>query len=55
MSVAPMAHVVALRETSVLIAAAIGSFVLKEPFGHRRLAAAGIVVAGAVLLQLGGS
>ena len=54
MSVAPMAHVVALRETSVLIAAAIGSLVLKERFGRRRIVAAGIVAAGAVLLQLGG-
>ncbi len=55
MSIAPMAHVVALRETSVLIAAAIGSLVLQEPFGRRRIVAAGIVAAGAVLLQVGGS
>lgn len=53
MSVAPMAHVVALRETSVIMAAAIGALVLKEPFGGRRIAAAAVVAAGAVLLQIG--
>ena len=53
MSVAPMAHVVALRETSVIMAAVIGALVLKEPFGGRRIAAATVVAAGAVLLQIG--
>lgn len=52
MSVAPMAQVVALRETSVLMAAAIGAFLLKEGFGARRIAASACVVIGAVLLQL---
>jgi len=55
MSVAPMAHVVALRETSVLFAALIGSHILAEPFGGRRLAAAAVIVAGAALLQVGRS
>ena len=54
MSVAPMAHVVALRETSVLIAALIGTRLLSEPFGRRRIAAAGVVAAGAILLETGG-
>ncbi len=53
MSLGPMAHVVALRETSVIMAAAIGALVLKEPFGGRRIAAAAVVAAGAVLLQAG--
>jgi drug/metabolite transporter (DMT)-like permease len=53
MSVAPMAHVVALRETSVVMAAAIGALFLGEPFGRRRIAAAAVVAAGAALLQLG--
>jgi len=53
MSVAPMAHVVALRETSVIMAAVIGALILKEPFGGRRIAAAAVVAAGAVLLQVG--
>lgn len=52
MTVAPMAHVVALRETSVLMAAAIGAFLLKEGFGARRIAASAFVVVGSVMLQL---
>ncbi|MGO1119600.1 EamA family transporter [Rhodovibrionaceae bacterium A322] len=54
LSHAPMAQVVALRETSVLIAAAIGCYLLREPFGHKRMAAAGLVAGGAMLLQLSG-
>jgi drug/metabolite transporter (DMT)-like permease len=50
-----MAQVVALRETSVLFATLIGTWLLAEPFGGRRLAAAAVIVAGAVLLQLGRS
>lgn len=53
MSLAPMAHVVALRETSVVMAALIGALWLGEPFGRRRVAAACVVAAGAGLLQLG--
>ena len=54
MSLAPMAHVVALRETSVILAALIGTMMLGEPFGGRRVAAAAIVAAGAALLQISG-
>jgi drug/metabolite transporter (DMT)-like permease len=54
MSVAPIAMVISLRETSVLIAAAIGSLVLKESFGARRIAAAAVIVAGAALMNLAG-
>ncbi len=54
MSVAPMAHVVALRETSVVIAAIIGTRLLREPFGRKRIAAAAVVAAGAVLMETGG-
>jgi drug/metabolite transporter (DMT)-like permease len=53
MSVAPMAQIVALRETSVVMAAAIGALFLGEPFGRRRVAAAAVVALGAVLLQTG--
>ncbi len=52
MSIAPMTHVVALRETSVLFAALIGTRLLAEPFGNRRMAAACVIVAGAALLQV---
>ncbi len=54
MSVAPLAHVVAVRETSVLFGAAIGALVFKEPFGRHRIAASAVVVSGAVLLNVGG-
>lgn len=49
----PMAHIVALRETSVLIAAGIGAWLLKEPFGRQRIAASAVVACGAVLLNAG--
>ena len=47
-----MAQVSALRETSVIMAALIGSRLLREPFGIRRLVAAGAVAAGVLLLQV---
>jgi drug/metabolite transporter (DMT)-like permease len=47
-----MAHVSALRETSVVIAALIGTRLMGEPFGARRVAAAGGVVLGIALMQL---
>jgi drug/metabolite transporter (DMT)-like permease len=53
MSRAPMASVSALRETSVIMAALIGTRLLREPFGTRRVVAAGIVALGVVLLEAG--
>jgi len=50
----PIAHVVALRETSVIAAAAIGARWLGEPFGRPRLVAASVVAAGAALMRLAG-
>ncbi len=50
MSIAPIAQVVALRETSVVFAACIGSLFLGERFGARRIAASFIVAAGLMLL-----
>lgn len=52
MSRLPMAQVSALRETSVIMAALIGTLVLGEPFGRLRIAAAITIVAGNVLLHL---
>ncbi len=52
MSHAPIAHVSALRETSVILAAVIGTLFLGEPFGARRIIAAAVVAAGAALLRL---
>jgi drug/metabolite transporter (DMT)-like permease len=49
-----MAHVSALRETSVLFAAVIGSLILKEGFGAARIISALIITAGIVVLQISG-
>ena len=48
------AKVSALRETSVVFAALMGSLFLGESFGRRRLIAAVILAAGLVLMQFGG-
>lgn len=48
-----IAHVAALRETSVIFAALIGTLFLREAFGPRRIVAAAVVAAGVVLLTLG--
>ncbi|MDD9878096.1 MAG: hypothetical protein OXR84_11720 [Magnetovibrio sp.] len=55
MTVAPITYVTAVRETSVIIAAWIGSRLLGEPFGAKRIAAAALVVIGVMLLQAGGA
>jgi drug/metabolite transporter (DMT)-like permease len=52
MTLAPMAAVSALRETSGIIAALIGTRVLREPFGARRVLAASVVAFGVLLLQV---
>lgn len=46
----PLAEVAALRETSVISAAIIGTIWLREEFGRRRIGAALLVAAGVVLL-----
>jgi len=51
MTIAPITYVSALRETSVILAAWIGSRVLNEPFGAKRVMAAVLVVFGVLLLQ----
>lgn len=52
MTRAPIAAVAALRETSVIFAAILGTWLLKEPFGRARLAGAAAVVAGVVALKM---
>jgi drug/metabolite transporter (DMT)-like permease len=52
MSSSALAAVASLRETSVLIAALLGSRMLGEPFGKQRIVASGFVVAGIVALGL---
>jgi len=51
MSVTPMTYVSALRETSVIVAAFLGTRLLKEPLGGRRIFSACLVAAGVVILQ----
>jgi drug/metabolite transporter (DMT)-like permease len=48
----PLGPVSAVRETSVIFGAVIGTLILKEGFGLRRIAASASVVSGIVLLAL---
>jgi drug/metabolite transporter (DMT)-like permease len=48
----PLGPVSALRETSVIFGAVLGTIVLKERFGPRRIAAAVLVTVGIVLLAV---
>ncbi|VTU29390.1 phosphonate utilization associated putative membrane protein [Variovorax sp. PBL-H6] len=52
MTRAPVAIVAALRETSVLFAALIGTLFLREGFGWQRAAGTLIIVAGVMVLRL---
>jgi drug/metabolite transporter (DMT)-like permease len=51
LTLAPAATVAALRETSVVVAALLGTLLLKEPFGPWRVTAACVVAVGAVMLR----
>jgi drug/metabolite transporter (DMT)-like permease len=51
MTVAPLGEVSALRETSVLFAAVISTFVLREGFGVWRFVSAGLIACGIGLAQ----
>jgi drug/metabolite transporter (DMT)-like permease len=52
MTMAPVAVVAALRETSILFGTAISAIVLKERVGVSRLLAACIIALGAIVLRL---
>jgi drug/metabolite transporter (DMT)-like permease len=52
MTLAPIAAVAALRETSVIFAAVLGNWLLKESFGRARLAGAASVFLGIVCLKI---
>lgn len=52
LTIAPMALVAALRETSVIFAAILGALFLREPFGARRVAASTAVATGICILVL---
>jgi phosphonate utilization associated putative membrane protein len=53
MTQAPVATVAALRETSVLFAALLGVWFLKEKFTPRRAAGTAVIVCGVMALRLG--
>ncbi|WP_088278432.1 EamA family transporter [Ideonella sp. A 288] len=52
MTRAPVASVAALRETSVLFAAVLGTVLLKERFGMQRAIGTAVIVAGVMALRL---
>lgn len=52
MSLAPLAMVSSLRETSVIFAAIIGTLMFREPFGRQRVVAAVLVCAGVAAIKL---
>ncbi|HEY5632860.1 MAG TPA: EamA family transporter [Burkholderiaceae bacterium] len=53
MTRAPVASVAALRETSVLFAAILGTVLLRERFGAQRAVGTVVIVAGVMALRLG--
>jgi phosphonate utilization associated putative membrane protein len=53
MTRAPVASIAALRETSVLFAAVLGTVLLKEKFGMQRAVGTAVIVAGVMALRLG--
>ncbi len=52
MTIAPVAIVAALRETSILFATAIAALVLKERVSPARITAVCVIAAGAAVLRL---
>lgn len=52
LSLGSMAHVAAIRETSVLFATLMGTFILGESLGRRRIVAAAFVVIGLLTMNL---
>jgi drug/metabolite transporter (DMT)-like permease len=53
MQIAPVALVASTRETSIVLGALLGTFLLREPAGWRRVAGAVLVLGGIVLVALG--
>jgi drug/metabolite transporter (DMT)-like permease len=53
LSLAPAAAVAAVRETSIVMAVALGAVALREPVGKGRVAGAALVFAGVALVALG--
>jgi uncharacterized membrane protein len=53
LQLAPMSYVVPVRQTSLVLAVAIGVLFLRESCGRIRLLAAGLILAGVLCLRLG--
>jgi uncharacterized membrane protein len=51
---APVAYVIPVREVSIVFAALMGAFVLKESFGWNRYIACILVSIGVILIGVGG-
>tara|TARA_R110000868_G_scaffold53928_1_gene169135 strand:- start:20089 stop:20937 length:849 start_codon:yes stop_codon:yes gene_type:complete len=51
-SIAPVAPMAALRETSIVFGALLAALVLKEPFGLKRIGLAVLLVTGLVVMQV---
>ncbi len=52
-SIAPVAQMAAVRETSVVFGAVFAAVLLKEPFGRRRITLACVLAGGLMLMQIG--
>jgi uncharacterized membrane protein len=52
MTLAPVAAIAALRETSILFATAIAALFLRERVGRARLLAVALIACGAVAMRL---
>ena len=53
LALGPVAEIAALRETSIVFAALLGAYFLREPLGRTRMAAALVAFAGIGLMHLG--
>ena len=52
MTMAPVSYVVAAREVSVVVTAALGALILHEPHSAERIAGAAVIFAGLVVIAL---
>lgn len=53
LGLSPVGYITSLRETGVVFAAILGWWILKEPYGSRRILGTAAVVAGVVTLSFG--
>lgn len=53
LAMGPVAEIATLREMSIVFAALLGMYILREPFSRKRIIAAFVAVTGIVLMHLG--